>query len=266
MRLGLFSTGLASFAVSFLCVACEADIFTPVNYGAGSAAEQDAFNRINNFRADPQNELYDVFVEQGYAGTKGTFDTLLNGQTTYTAGWWSSNFGSNIATNSMNFFGVVPGTLNAQFAALPSAGALSPYTWSDNIGWSSHQYSVWVENDAGTTSNPQAIAGAPGLGARFTNAGVNWTGAGENIAANWTPVVSLIHMGFGIDWGPGVDGIQSPPGHRNSMLSSTYDHLGIGIVDQGWTAGNVTQVQHFAAEFSTDPIVYGYVTDELSGS
>ncbi len=206
-----------------------------------------------------------MFVDQGYGGSKAVFDGLLNGQTSHTAGWWVSNFGSNLATNSMDFNATVPSTLNSQFAALPS-GPLPAYAWSDNLGWAAHQYSVWVEHDAGATSNPHAVAGAPGFAARFTDAGVNWTGIGENIAANWPFDTALIHMGFGVDWGPGIDGIQSPPGHRDSMLSTSYDHLGIGIVDAGWDAGRITQVQHFAAQFSADPIVYGYVTDEMTGS
>lgn len=265
MKRGLYSFVLAFVVLCYPLPFLNADTFTAVNYGEASADETDAFNRINAFRADPRNELYEMFVDQGYGGSKAVFDALLNGQTSHTAGWWVSNFGSNLATNSMDFFGTVPSTLNGQFAALP-AGPLPAYTWSDNLGWASHQYSVWVENDAGATSNPHAVAGAPGFAARFSDAGVNWTGIGENIAANWIFDTELMHMGFAVDWGPGVDGIQSPPGHRNSMLSTSYDHLGIGIVDAGWDSERITQVQHFATQFSTDPIVYGYVTDEMTGN
>ena len=63
-----------------------------------------------------------------------------------------------------------------------------------------------------------------------------------------------------IDWGTGVDGIQSPPGHRNSMLSSRT-HVGLAIVDQGWTAGAYSQVQHFVSAFGFSPLVYGYLSD-----
>ncbi len=242
--------------------------FNSVNYGAPSADESDAFNRINDFRADPQNELYDMFVGQGYAGTKAVFDAALAAKNSYTSGegWWQSNFGGSIVTSSMDFFATVPATLKNQFDALPAAGTLNPYTWSNNIGWAAHQYSVWVENDAGATPNPHAIPGAPSLGARFTEVGVNWGNVGENIARNWPLNTAQMHMGFAIDWGTGVDGIQSPPGHRNSMLSSTFEELGIGIVDlPSWNPGNYTQTQHFARTFSTDPIFYGYVTDCATG-
>ncbi|QDV86004.1 CAP domain-containing protein [Planctomycetes bacterium TBK1r] len=246
--------------------AAHADVFTAINYGAADANEQIAFDSINDFRADPRNGLYKAFQGLGYSGTKVQFDSILSGQTSHTSGWWASNFGNNLVTGSMDFFQTVPSTVKSQFDSLPSAGSLSPFLWSDNIGWSAHQYATWVENDAGMTANPHAIPGAPGLGGRFTNAGVNWLSAGENIAADWLLSPDLMHAGFAIDWGVGTDGIQDPPGHRNSMLSSDFTHAGIGIVDGGWTPGDVTQVQHLARTFSMDDsIFFGYVTDELTG-
>ncbi|WP_182869185.1 CAP domain-containing protein [Rhodopirellula sp. JC639] len=251
---------------AFVASAAHADVFTAINYGAADANEQSAFDSINDFRADPRNGLYKAFQTLGYGGTKAAFDSLLSGQTSHTSGWWTSNFGNNLVTGSMDFFQTVPSTIKSQFDSLPTAGSLSAYQWSDNIGWSAHQYATWVENDAGMTSNPHAVAGAPGLADRFTDAGVNWLSAGENIAADWPLSPDLMHMGFAIDWGNGVDGIQSPPGHRNSMLSSDFTHVGIGIVDEGWTPGDVTQVQHLARTFSADDaIFFGYVTDGLTG-
>lgn len=264
---------LVGLAAAFVTVGLNSVIaqctpsFVPNDYGAADANELAAFDAINLFRADPQNELYEIFQGFGYSGTKAMFDSALQAQTTYPGGsFWSTLPGvtANLATNSMDFFMTVPATLEAQFAALPAAGTLAAYSWSDNIGWAAHQYSNWVEMDAGATSNPHAVAGAPGLGARFTNAGVNWTNVGENIAADWPLNVLWMHSGFAIDWGTGVDGIQSPPGHRNSMLSTTFTHAGIGILDAGWTIGDVTQVQHFAAQSSTDDIFYGFVSDCMS--
>jgi hypothetical protein len=73
-----------------------------------------------------------------------------------------------------------------------------------------------------------------------------------------------MHAGFAIDWGPGVDGIQDPPGHRDSMLSTSFSHAATGIVDNGGVLGEYTQVQHLANPFSADPIFYGYVSDEMT--
>ena len=206
--------------------------------------------------------MYEAFVQFGYAGSRSEFDNLLQSQATYPgSNWWSSNFGfQNLMTFSMDAFATVPGTLLNQFAALPSAGSLVPFLWHNNIGWAAHQYAVWLESDAGASSNPHAVAGAPSLLNRILNNGVQLSSIGENIAADWPNSPPLMHNGFMIDWGTGVDGIQSPPGHRNSMLSSRT-HVGLAIVDQGWTAGAYSQVQHFVSAFGFSPLVYGYLSD-----
>lgn len=244
-----------------------ASTFTPVNYGAASSDESAALAAINAFRATPQNELYATFQSFGYAGSKTDFDALLVAETTYPgSNWWSNTFGfSNLMTNSMDFYDTVPKTLHDQFAML-AAGPLSPFVWDDNLGWAAHQYSVWVEIDAGATANPHAVSGAPGFEARFTDNGFNWMSIGENIAPDFPNDIPIMQAGFALDWGTGTDGIQDPPGHRNSMLSTDFTHVGIGIVEAGWNATDVTQVQHLAEQLSAaDPIVYGYVTD-MSGN
>lgn len=257
---------MGSKQISILCFgfiltvqASWAVLSSVVNYGAPTVNEQQALDKINRFRSAPQSELSAMFSES-FAGTYTNTDmqTLLEGQA-WSSNFWANTFGGNIASWSMDFYQTSPGTLYSQFQGLSSASALS---WNDNIGWAAYQYATWVERDEGTTSNPHSIPGAPGLGDRFSNAGVNWTGIGENIAADWPMNVNLMHMGFAVDWGPGTDGIQSPPGHRNSMLNGSFNSIGIGLVDDGWTGGDFTQVQHLATVSSTDPIVYGFAFDE----
>lgn len=245
----------------FMPATAGAFVTAVVNYGAPTADEQLAFDKINRFRANPQNELATMFSES-FAGTYSNADMqgFLQGMD-WSTNFWKSTFGTNIASSSMDFFQTRPGTIYSQFESLTSAPALG---WSNNIGWAAHQYAVWVERDAGVTPNPHAIPGAPSLGARFTNAGVSWTNVGENIAANWQMNVAWMHMGYAVDWGFGPDGIQSPPGHRNSMLSATYNQIGVGIVNDGWGATHFTNVQHFAATIGNQPIVYGFVTDQDS--
>ncbi len=56
--------GFTSFVLAFVLLCSplpflKADTFNAVNYGEASTDEADAFNRINAFRADPQNELYE---------------------------------------------------------------------------------------------------------------------------------------------------------------------------------------------------------------
>ena len=36
------------------------------------------------------------------------------------------------------------------------------------------------------------------------------------------------HAGFNIDWGPGTDGTQDPPGHRNAIMSVNQNYTNVG--------------------------------------
>jgi Ca2+-binding RTX toxin-like protein len=252
---------LAVFLLAYNSIA-HANTFTANNHGSASASETTAFNAINNSRANPQMALYDSFAQFGYSGNKTDFDALLQSQSTYPgANWWSNTFGfQNLMTWSMDAFGTVPLTLYNQFDALPAPGVLTPLQWHNNIGWSAHQYAVWVEADGGATANPHAVAGAPTLLSRMTGNGYSGS-ISENIAADWSNDPLLMHSGFIIDWGTGVDGIQNPPGHRNSILSTNRTHIGLAIVDQGWNVNEYTQVQHLTNSTTYSQLVYGYVRD-----
>lgn len=231
-----------------------------IGLDAGDTSEQLSFDKIQRFRADPQGELARIFSES----TPGSYTTAgiaatLNGQATYTTNWWRNNFGFNTLTINLDGSMVVPQTLQSQFSALPAAGSLYPYTWNQNIGWAAHQYSHCLEADAGV-SGSHFVAGAPSLGARFTDSGyTGWNSVAENVFRNIPNDIDFTHAGFVIDWGGGVanDGIQNPPGHRNTMLSGTLTSTGIGHIDDGWTAGSFSQTQHFGSRFS-DNILAGY--------
>ncbi|TAG08217.1 MAG: PEP-CTERM sorting domain-containing protein [Verrucomicrobia bacterium] len=251
-----------SFAISFP-LSADAAVVGIVDYGAASASEQASFDLINRFRVDPVNELARMFNDNfSTSHTNATLGTLLSGQN-YSANFWTNTFGSNIVSNSMDFFQTRPGTLYSEFQALTPATA---YSWSNNIGWAAHQYSMRVELDAGASPNPHAVAGAPSLGARFTNAGVNWTGVGENIAANWPASPAAMHMALAVDWGTGTFGMQNPRGHRDSMMSTSFNSAGIGTLDAGWAAGSVTQVQHLANASLNSRIAYGFVYTDTSAT
>jgi len=235
------------------------------NTNSASTIENASFELINRFRADPKGELARIINDlTGNNYTQSSLSTLLNNAPNpLPANWWKNTFnggsGSSIVFNSMDFYGTVPSVLQSQWDALASPGSLYPIVWQDNMGWSSLQYATCVENDAGNTQNYHNIPGAPTFGNRFTQSGyASWNTIGENIAPNWTTSAESMHAGFAIDWGQAPNGIQSPPGHRNAMLSSNYTEIGIGIVDAGWTTGKVSQVQHFARQ-SSDTYLSGYV-------
>lgn len=235
-----------------------------------TADEQASLDQINRFRADPQGELGRILgVSQSTLATGITASTgpAAGNGTAWSSGFWNTLTGGNAAAGALDFFHVNPGDLLYQWSQLPGAGVLHPYTWNGNLGQSSLEYAKLVVADAGTSASPHNVPPyTSGLSQRFVDAGyANWNNLGENIAPNFTNNVAYMHAGFAIDWGGAGNGIQSPSGHRNSMLSTTFNEIGIGITP-GWTAGNVTQVQHFGDRSnSVAEYVWGYAwTDTAS--
>lgn len=249
----------------------QAQTFT-VGSEAPSGAEQTSLDLINRFRADPQGELARML------GTTTT--SLYSGvslSSTGTAGdgtLWSSNFWQsrasvgNDAASAMDYFNVNPGDLLKQWSLLPTAGTLSPYAWNGNLGSSAQQYAQLLVTDGGN-SNPHDVAPYNPFGfARYTDAGYTNAGnVGENIARDFPADTPYMHAGFAVDWGSTGNGIQNPPGHRNSMLSSVFNEVGIGIVGS-YNSGNEIQVQHFGDRFnSSSEYLWGYAwQDALGGS
>ena len=88
--------------------------------------------------------------------------------------------------------------------------------------------------------------GEPALGARETAAGVHWTAAGENIGEGG-PVAgteaSIAQLAVGLTQSMLAE---KPPddGHRRSILSSTFTHIGIAVYRD--SAGTVWLTQDFA--------------------
>jgi hypothetical protein len=67
-------------------------------------------------------------------------------------------------------------------------------------------------------------------GERVTRAGYAWQTYGENVYS-YVKNVWHGHVGFGVDWGNGPGGMQSPPGHRNTINNAAYREIGVGVVD-----------------------------------
>jgi uncharacterized protein YkwD len=88
--------------------------------------------------------------------------------------------------------------------------------------------------------------GEPALGARETAAGVHWTAAGENIGEGG-PVAgteaAVARLAVGLTQSMLAE---KPPddGHRRSILSSTFTHIGIAVYRD--SAGTVWLTQDFA--------------------
>jgi len=83
-------------------------------------------------------------------------------------------------------------------------------------------------------NNYQGHSGPDGsLTTRLQNyiAGANGWSIGENVYA-YSKSVWFGHAGFEVDWGGSstTGGMQSPPGHRQNIHSTTFREVGIGVV------------------------------------
>lgn len=96
-------------------------------------------------------------------------------------------------------------------------------------------------------------------GNRISTNGYNWVTYGENVFA-YAYYVSYGHAGFAVDWGPGVGGMQDPPGHRDNMLNAGFREIGVGVVDgSNGPVGPQLVTQDLATHTGATPLITGVV-------
>ena len=99
------------------------------------------------------------------------------------------------------------------------------------IAWSEQMHNAAAgHNNLMIKYNTQAhtLPGEPNFAQRLTNAGYNWSTAGENIFASVTsPFYG--HAAFAIDWGATPTGIQNGVGHRVNMMNNSFREVGIAV-------------------------------------
>lgn len=190
-----------------LAAACLAGAGNAALAAAPSASEQLWLEMINRFRGAPQAEL-DLLTNYVTPGTGTVFAPVS-----------SPDFGVRVA---ISFFGVDAAVLRSQFNALSAA---PPLAWNSNL-----HNAASAHTDAMIAADVQShqVAGEPALATRLTNAGYAYTQANENIYG-FTDNVFHGHAAFLIDWGNAPNGIQSPPGHRNALISSNLREIGISL-------------------------------------
>lgn len=165
--------------------------------------EQEMLEWVNRFRMDPGGE-YDR-----YFTSSNPVQSPIPG-----------------VAGAVTSFGVNLTLLKSELAALSPA---APLAWHSAL------------NDAALGHNQKMIAqdrqehvlpGEQDVGTRITAAGyTNWNTYGENIFAYATSV-AYAQAGFIIDWGSGPDGMQTPRGHRDSMISSNFKEVGLSITPE----------------------------------
>lgn len=134
---------------------------------------------------------------------------------------------------AINFFRV---SGSALLAAYQSLNAVAPLSWNNNLSSAAQSHNA--EMIAADQQSHQ-IPGEDSLGTRISNAGyVGWTSLSENV---YSFAESMIygHAGFMIDWGNGPNGMQSPPGHRNTIMSGNFREVGIAVTAENSSATNV---------------------------
>ncbi len=102
---------------------------------------------------------------------------------------------------------------------------------------------------------------------RMNAQGYNWTAAGENVYS-FAKSVFFGHAGFEVDWGAGLGGMQTPPGHRENIHSRSFLEVGIGVTNGvNGSVGPQIVTQDFGIEganlnvFITGVVYYDFNTN-----
>ncbi|MHB8864475.1 MAG: Ig-like domain-containing protein [Pirellulaceae bacterium] len=203
--------------------------------------EQEVFQLVNRFRADPQGELTRLVSN---LDPPNSTDPYVSQQLKY----WEVN-------------GKV---LASQFRDLVS---VPPLAWSEALYDSAHDHNLAMLVHDGQLHQ---FPGEPDPGTRMRNSGYNWQRWGENIYAYPRSTIET-HAGFVIDWGDGPNGIQDPPDHRIRLLNGKLVHIGVAIDNVGYDSGRRVGpwlvTQDLAAPLTTTAAyVVGAVYTEKNGS
>jgi uncharacterized protein YkwD len=120
---------------------------------------------------------------------------------------------------------------------------LGPYTVTAGLDSSSAAHNARMADGCGLSHQ---CPGEPALGTRETDAGVNWTAAGENIGeggpvSDTSSAVAQMAVTLTQDMLN-----EKPPddGHRLNILSSTFTHIGIAVTID--SSGTVWMTQDFS--------------------
>ncbi len=233
----------------------------PYSHGDPSPEEQLSLEYINRARLDPIAEGQRLVN----AATFDHPDSQLN------------------IVSAITFFGVNLVTLQNAFNEIPAA---PPLAFNAQLIAAARAHSADMRDN-----NFQGHQGTDNTfhSDRMTAQGYNSNGSSENVFA-FTEDVWQGHAGFNIDWGSGPDGMQDPPGHRNSIMNDfegtalagiTLRETGIGYIADNTDDPNdnnpqddgpflLTQVfanqQDFFNETILDgPFVTGVAYEDLDG-
>jgi|GEM_PF-2151231 len=164
-------------------------------------------------------------------------------------------------TSAIRFFNVDLNLFRQQMLAYP---AVAPLAWHSALEDSAAQHSArMIQAD----QQSHQLPGELGLGQRVTNNDYNFSILGENVFA-FTSSVIQGHAAFVIDWGIGTGGMQTPPGHRDNLLSRDFNEIGIDIThdnNPATSVGPLVVTQDLGSRFSYEPQILGVVFRDADG-
>jgi hypothetical protein len=137
-------------------------------------------------------------------------------------GIWLATEGDPDIAAARSFWHVDTTVLQNEFAAIPAKppAAFDVRLYTAAKAHSDYLISIDQQNHTGQFS-------------RIDAAGFEYTSAAGIVYA-YSEHTVYGHAGFNIDWGPGTDGTQDPPGHRNAIMSvnQNYTNVGYAVVSE----------------------------------
>lgn len=200
---------------------------------------------------DFEQEMLEL-LNRARTNPAGEFDALILDADTQTGA-------SNSITNALRYFDVDMDVLESQLSGLSPVAALA---WNDALSQASRDHSQRMID---TDTQSHQLPGEASLRGRIEDAGyTSWRGIAENVFA-YTQDPLQGHAGFYVDWGNTPTGIQTPAGHRNNIMSSTYTEVGIAALaenDSSTRVGPFVVTQNFGTRSTYNPQLLGVVFDD----
>ena len=142
--------------------------------------------------------------------------------------WLATEDDPDIAA-ARTYFGVNVTVLQNEFAAIP---AKPPAAFDVRLYTAAKAHSDYLISIDGQSHTGQFD--------RIDAAGFVYTSA-AGIVYSYSEHTVYGHAGFNIDWGPGTDGTQDPPGHRNAIMSvsGNWTNVGYAVVAEANSATDV---------------------------
>lgn len=201
-----------------------------------SAFEQMMLEYLNRARLDPQGE-FDRFIVS--TDPVQAIDSKI--------------------TSALKYFSVDLNVYRQQLEGLEPA---APLAWNSALNDAATAHSqLMIQQD----TQSHVLPGESGLGTRIGAAGYDhWAYVAENIYA-YTYSPAYGHAGFFIDWGNTPTGIQTPAGHRNSIMNPNLTEVGIGVVEDnnpGTAVGPYVVTQDFGTRWDYEAQFVGVVYDD----